>query len=264
MRRLLVVGGVVATCLAVVAAVAFAANNQVSYTAKLTPAHPKPKAGKPANVGYEGILSVTTSDGTQPDTGAKTTLYFPKQLQNNAKKFPSCKPSEIDGKDSIPSKCKSAIVGSGTAQSEAPTPGQPPNPALAETLKVTAMNGDKGKTLMLVLNAAAPVQILNRVIPGKLGPGGGAFGYTVTFTVPPDLQNIAGAQIALAHFEVKISAKKTAKVKGKKVSYLQLKSCPSSKKLPTKTTIDFDNSAGASTGAPAAGPDMTVTGTMGC
>jgi hypothetical protein len=248
----------------VAAAVAFAANNTVSYTVKLSPAHPKPKAGKPANIGYEGILDVKTTDGTQPDTGAKTTLYFPKQLINNAKKFPSCKPSEIDGKDSIPSKCKKAIVGSGTAQSEAPTPGQPPNPALAESLKVTAMNGDKGKTLMLILNAASPVQILNRVIPGKLGPGGGQFGYTVTFTVPADLQNIAGAQIALAHFDVKISAKKTAKVGKKKVSYLQLKACPSSGKLPTKTFIDFDNSAGASTGTPPAGADVTATGTMSC
>jgi hypothetical protein len=261
MRRLLVVGGVVATCLAVVAAVAFAANNQVSYTAKLSPAHPKAKTGKPANVGYEGILSVTTPDGTQPDTGAKTTLYFPKQIINNAKKFASCKPSEIDGKDTIPSKCKAATVGSGTASSEAPTPGQPPNPALAESLKVTAINGDKGKTLMLVLNATAPVPITNRVIPGKLGPGSGQFGYTVTFTVPTDLQNIAGAQIALAHFDVKLSKSKTAKVGKKKVSYLQLKSCPKSGKLPTKTVIDFDNSAGS---GPAAGPDQTVTGTMSC
>jgi hypothetical protein len=56
--------------------------------------------------------------------------------------------------------------------------------------------------------------------------------------------------------------KKTAKLKGKKVTYLQLKSCPSSKKVPTQTTVHFDNSAGA--GMPAAGPDVTVNGTMAC
>ncbi len=261
MRRLLVVGGAVAACLAVAAAVAYAANNTVNYTVKVTPAHPKPKAGKPANIGYEGILDVTTTDGTQPDTGAKTILYFPKQVMTNAKKFPSCKLTDVDGKDSIPAKCKKAIVGSGTAQSLAPTPGQPPNPALTESLKVTAMNGDKGKTLFLVLNATSPVPITNRVVPGKLGPGSGLFGYTVTFTVPTDLQNVAGAQVALAHFDVKISAKKTVKVGSKKVSYLQLKSCPKSGKLPTKTTVHFDNSAGS---GPAAGPDQTVSGTMPC
>ncbi len=88
MRRLLFVGGIATACLAVAATVAFAASNTATYTVKLKPAHPKPKAHKPVNVGYEGILDVATTDGTQPDTGPATVIYFPKQLVNNAKRFP--------------------------------------------------------------------------------------------------------------------------------------------------------------------------------
>jgi hypothetical protein len=262
MRRLLVVGGAVAVCLAVAATVAFAATNSVTYNSKLSPAHPKIKGKKPVNVGYEGILDVS-NNGLQPDSAPLTTIFFPKQLQNNAKSFPSpCSVADIDGKPSIPAKCKPALVGSGTATSFAGTPGSAP--ALTEKLVVAAYNAKKGKQLLLVLNQAPgePVPIVNRVIIGTLGKASGKFGYKVGFAVPTDLQNVGGLQVALTHFDVKISKSKTAKLKGKKVTYLQLKSCPSSKKVPTQTTVHFDNSAGA--GQPAAGPDVTVNGTMAC
>lgn len=257
MRRLLVVGGIVAACLAI-AAVAYAANNTVTYSSKLSPAHPKPKAGKPANIGYEGILSVSTSDGTQPDSGPSTVLYFAKQFVNNGKKFPGCTVADIDGKPAIPAKCKAATVGAGTASSLAGVPGTPSSSSLAEALKVTAINGTKGE-LFLVLNATSPVPITNRVIPGKVGRGSGQFGYTITFNVPVNLQNVGGLQVALTHFDVKISPKKTVKVKGKKVSYLQLKSCPSNHKLPFKTVNNFGNVAG-----PPAGPPITTISTIPC
>ena len=144
MRRLLVVGGIAAACLAI-AAVAYAANNTVTYSSKLSPAHPKPKARKPANIGYEGILSVSTSDGTQPDSGPSTVLYFAKQFVNNSRKFPGCTVADIDGKPAIPAKCKAATVGAGTASSLAGVPGTPSSSSLAEALKVTAINGTKGE-----------------------------------------------------------------------------------------------------------------------
>lgn len=258
MRRLLVVGGIVATCFAIAATVAFAANNTVTYSSKLSPAHPKPKAGKPANIGYEGILSVSTSDGTQPDSGPSTVLYFAKQFVNNGKKFPGCTVADIDGKPTIPSKCKAATVGAGTASSLAGVPGSPASSSLAEALTVTAINGTKGE-LFLVLNATSPVPITNRVIPGKVGRASGKFGYTITFAVPQNLQAVGGLQVALTHFDVKISPKKTVKVKGKKVSYLQLTSCPGNHKLPFKTVNNFGNITG-----PPAGPSITTNTTIPC
>jgi hypothetical protein len=265
MRRVLVPVGIVAVCFAV-AAVAYAATNSVTYTSKLSPSHPKPKRGRPVNVGYEGILNVSNG-ADQPDTGAKTVIYFPKQLRNNSKRFPSCSQRDIDGKSSVPSKCRRALVGSGVATSLAGIPGQPPG--LTEQLKVTAYNGSRGRYLLLNLNTTPGqlVPITNRVIPGRLGRAHGKFGFTVTFSVPSNLQNVGGLQVALTHFDIKVSRRKTAKVRSRgkttKVSYLQLTSCPRSRSLPTQTIENFDNSAGGPS-MPVAGPHVTVSGKMRC
>ncbi len=96
-------------------------------------------------------------------------------------------------------------------------------------------------------------------MPGKLGRGTGPFGYKITFNVPQNLQNVGGLQVALTHFDVKIKPTTTAKVKGKKVGYLQIKSCPKSHKLPTRTIVNFNNIAG-----PPAGPAITLNSTFAC
>jgi len=258
MRRLLVVGGIVVGCLALAVGVANAVTNTVTYSVKLKPAKPKPKKGKPANVQYDGTLDVVGPNGQQADSAPTTVIYFPKQLINNAKKFPGC--NLVDGQP-LPAKCKKAIVGTGIAKSHAGTPGTAPDPTLDETLSVVAVNGKGGKTFQLLLNTqtgAVPIQ--NRVIPGKLGKGGGLFGYTITFSVPTDLQNVAGLQVALTHFDV-TTTKSTVKVGGKKYGYLQLASCPSNHKLPTKTVVNFNNLSGLPAGPPTS---QTVTGTFGC
>jgi hypothetical protein len=260
MRRLAIIAGASAVFFALVAlALAAAPTPNVSYTSPITE-KAKPKPGKPAPVKYEGILKVSNSDGTQPLTAPTTTLYFDKNFVQNSKYFPSCSQSDIDGKPAIPAKCKAALVGKGTASSDAGTPGQPP--ALTEPLTVTAYNDGKHKQFLLVLNATSPVQVQNRVIPGKLGPGGGGFGYTLKFTVPPNLQQQLGLQIALTDFDVVTSNRTvTAKIHGKKqkVSYLMLKKCPPSKKLQTKAVVNFNNDAGQP-----GGPTVTSTGTVPC
>jgi hypothetical protein len=245
MRKLAILLGAGAVFFAL-AALAFASvTPTVSYTSPLKQKG-KAKKGKPANLTYTGILDIKNSDGTQPASAPTTKIYFAKQIVNNAKHFPSCKVSDIDGKTSIPSKCKKAFVGKGTAASQAGTPGTPA--AINENLAVTAYNGNKGKQILLVLNASSPVAIQNRVIPGTIGKGAKGFGYSVTFKVPPDLQSQLGLQISLTHFNVVFSSSKTVKVKkrGKtqKVSYLQLSSCPKSKKLPVKTVVTFNQDNG--------------------
>src|SRR3954453_3168131 len=109
MRRLLVVGGVLAACLAVAATVALAATNTVTYDSKLSPAPPKPKAGKPANVGYEGILDVS-NNGLQPASAPLTTIFFPKELNNNARGLSSpCTSAGSEGQPAIPAECSAAL-----------------------------------------------------------------------------------------------------------------------------------------------------------
>jgi hypothetical protein len=264
MRKLFVLFAVGALVCAVAATTAFAlTNNTVNYTVKAKKKG-KATAAKPAPLSYEGILDVGTSDGNQPNVAPTTKLYFPKQIINNAKYFPSCNPKKLDGQSTVPASCKKAIIGKGTAAASGGSPGQPMNPSLTEQLTVTAYNGPKGKQLLLGLNGSSPLAITNRVIPGKLGPGGGKFGYTVTFRVPADLQFQQGLQVALTHFDVKISPKTiTATVKGtkRKVSYLAATKCGT---LPTKTTVNFDQDGSPGTPPPAGGQTVTTTGTMKC
>ncbi|HKN94960.1 MAG TPA: hypothetical protein VJU60_11555 [Thermoleophilaceae bacterium] len=264
MRKLFVLFAVGALVCAIAAATAYALQpNTVSYTVK---AKKKGKASKkhPAPLSYEGILSVGTSNGTQPNVAPTTTLFFPKGIVQNAKYFPKCNPKALDGQSSVPKSCKKAVIGSGTAQASGGAPGQPINPATTEQLKVTAYNGLRGKQILLALNGSSPLQISNRVVVGTMGKGGGKFAYTVTFAVPADLQYQLGLQVALTHFDVKISPKtRSAKVHGKKtkVSYLAATKCGT---LPTQTTVDFDQDGAP--GGPGTGPTtpVTVTGTMKC
>ena len=268
MRRIFVLLAASGLVLAVAATAAFAlSNNTVTYQAKLTP---KGKASKkkPAPMGYEGILDVGTDNGTQPNVAPDTTIYYAKQIVQNAKYFPKCNPKAVDGKTKVPASCKKAVIGKGVAVAYPGTPGQPVIQGLKENLKVTAYNGLRGKQILLVLNGSSPQVITNRVIVGTIGKGkGGKFSYSVNFHVPADLQFQAGFQVALTHFDVKISGKTIkAKVKGKKkrVSYLGLTSCPKNHTLPLETDVHFAQDGTTGTPPPPGGPTVPFVGTMKC
>jgi hypothetical protein len=242
-RRLVLV-----TAVAVVSitAVAYAAiTNTVTYSSKVS-FKGTPTAKKPANMAYQGILHVDTNPtGNQPETAPKTVIYYAKAIKNNAKYFPFCNQSEVDGQTALPAKCKKAIVGTGTATALAGTPGQPAAQAIRENLTVTAMNGAKGTAIYLVLNSTpdAPVAITNRVVPGFVQKASGAFGFLTRFEVPADLQEpVQNVKVALTDFNVKISGTpkrvKVGKV-FKKISYLQLTSCKS--RLPVKAIVNFNH-----------------------
>jgi hypothetical protein len=235
---------VLLTAVAVMAitAVAYAVTDTVTYTSKVS-FKGKPTAKKPVNTSYQGILHVDTDPaGQQPETAPTTAIYYAKGYKNNAKYFPFCNASEIDGKPALPAKCKKAIVGTGTASSLAGSPGNPSSTSVREDLTVKAINGPKGKVLFLVLNSTpgAPVAIQNRVVPGTVVKSSGAFAFLVRFAVPADLQEQLGLSIALTDFNVKVSGTpRKVKVGSKfqKISYLQLTSCKGS--LPVKAIAQF-------------------------
>jgi hypothetical protein len=238
---LLTVVGVMA-----ITAVAYAVTDTVTYTSKVS-FKGKPTSTKPVNTSYTGILHIDTDpSGQQPETAPTTAVYYAKGFKNNAKYFPFCNATEIDGKAAFPSKCNKAIVGGGTASSLAGTPGSPSAQSVREDLTVKAVNGPKGKVFYLVLNSApgAPVAITNRVVPGAVIKSSGAFAFLTRFAVPADLQNQLGLSISLTDFNVKISGTpkrvKVGKV-FKKVSYLQLTSCKGS--LPVKAIAQFKDAA---------------------
>jgi hypothetical protein len=252
-RRLVLVLATAAAAVLAVTAVAHAVTNTLSYSAKLG-YKGKPTAKKPANLAYTGTLHIDTDpSGHQPDTAPVTSIWFAKAIKNNAKHFPSCTRSAIDGKARFPSKCNKAVVGSGTATALAGVPGSPSWQSVKEDLNVKAVNGPKGKAIYLVLSSepGAPVALANRVVPGAVVKSSGQFGFQVRFTIPEDLQSQLGLSISLTDFNVKIGNKARTvklKVKGKKklqkkkLSYLQLTSCK--RQLPSKAVTEFKDTSG--------------------
>jgi hypothetical protein len=249
-----------------VTAVAYAVANTMSYTAKVS-YKGKPTPAKPANTSYTGTLHIdTTPPGQQPDIGPATTVFFAKGIQNNGKDFPSCTQAEIDGKaDPLPAKCNKTIVGKGTAEAFAGTPGNPKSASVHECLDIKAMNGPGGKKLFLVATPVVckdgtqpAVVFSNRVIPGTVIKASGVFKFAVRFDIPQSLQTQLGLAISLTDFSVTIDGKpRTFKIKGQSVkeSYLQLTACKSS--LPTKAETKFRDGSGAIT-------TVTSTGKSNC
>jgi hypothetical protein len=228
------------------AATAYAVTNTLSYTVTLKKATGKPTAKKPVPVAYNALLHIDTDPtGNQPDTAPITSIYFPKQIKQNAKYIPGCSVSDIDGQQTMPSKCNKGKVGTGTASALAGSPGEPASNSVKEDLNVVFINGKAGKQVLLVLNSAptAPVAITNRVVPGDLGKASAPFGYKVDFKIPEDLQNQLGLKIALTDFKVAITSKKfSVKKNGKavKLGYLELTGCG---EFPIRAIGHFKDSA---------------------
>jgi hypothetical protein len=244
---------IAAMALFATAATAWAVTNTLTYSATLKKASSKaPTTAAPVDAGYNAVLHIDTNPaGTQPDIAPVTTVYFAKEIKQNAKAWAGCKMSDIDGQTTFPAKCNKAIVGTGTATAYAGSPGHPVGESVKEDLTVKAVNATGGKQIMLVLTSApgSPVAINNRVVPGALGSASGAYGYKVAFAIPEDLQNQLGLSIALADFKVNISNKpKLITLKGKKVKagYLQLTGCKGHK-VPVKAVATFKDENGATT-----------------
>ena len=244
MRRIALLAVVVGALAA--AATAWAVTNTLSYTVALKKATGKPTAKKPIPVTYNALLHIDTDPaGSQPDTAPVTSIYFAKQIKQNAKYIPGCSVADIDGKPSMPAKCSKGKVGSGTASALAGSPGSPASNSVKENLNVTVINGSNHRQVLLVLNssAGAPVAITNRVVPGDLTSASAPFGYRVDFKIPEDLQNQLGLSIALTDFKVAIPNKKyTVKKAGKlvKLGFLELTGCG---ELPVRAIAHFKDSA---------------------
>jgi hypothetical protein len=239
-----------------VTAIAWAlSDNTVAYDTAVEKSGPNTPNSKPDNVTYNGVLAIRTSSGGQPNTAPLTEIFFAKELKNNAKKFPACDEGDIDGQTEIPAKCRKATVGGGTASALVGSPGS--TSSIRQDLTVTAINGNKGKDILLALIGGAVTSY--RTIPGHIEKlDDPVYGYKVGFEVPPELQGQLGTQIALTDFDVLIETQKTVKIpygkkptkkqrkKGKKrktykSSYLSLKKCPVDNTLDSKAIVHFNN-----------------------
>jgi len=78
----------------------------------------KPARGRPANLAYRATFDLKTADGTQPAPISAIRISFPRQLVSNARHFPSCQASQLEGIVPAPASCARALLGSGSATAE--------------------------------------------------------------------------------------------------------------------------------------------------
>ncbi len=228
MRRLILASLAAVTALSVAAAPAMAAmNSKQGLRASVSPS----KAGtskKPANIKLTVNPFVTLDASDAAFATTKAIVYLDKNLVFNLTKFKACSSSKVLANEK--SCASGSKVGSGSAQGKAL--------GITENLTITAFNaGSKGLNLLVV--GAAPLTIRS-VLEGKLQGASGKYGKKLVVDIPPDLQQPApGAFATLTDFKVVISGK--AKIKGKTTSYVQLKGCPSDKKLNFSGDFTFTN-----------------------
>lgn len=240
MRRIILTSLAAVTALSVAAAPATAAmNSKQGLKASVSPN----KAGtskKPRNVDLTVNPFVTLDPSDPPFATTKAVVYLDKNLVFNNRKFKACSSAKILASEkSCPSGSK---VGSGSAQGKAL--------GLTENLKITAYNAGKtGLNLLVVGNAPLTIR---SVLVGKLQGASGKYGKKLVVAIPEDLQQPApGAFATLTNFRVKIN--RSAKIKGKTTKYVQLKGCPSNKKLNFSGDFSFTN-----------GEKQTAAATAGC
>lgn len=220
------------TASAVVPAVAQSPKETTTVTAsaKVTPN----KAGtkkKPQSVklSMEGKLSTTGEDGLNKPVVQKIEILLPKdgyyaggKLPKGVKGKVTPKCSESAMLNGLPrDKCpKGSIVGSGSGMAWADT--------VQTKVGLTLVNG--GANMIYAFTELTNPAIVQLPVPGKIQKMSGEWGYKVTFTVPEDLQVVAGTPISL----ISLKARTTAN------NYIFTTSCPKSKKWPYQVTTFQD------------------------
>jgi hypothetical protein len=168
----------------------------------------------PAPITLSASADISTADGKVPPPLQKLVLNFDRNGSVQTKGLPVCTVGQLENTTSpvARKKCKSSIVGKGSASALIAFPDQP---ALPASSPLTIFNGPKmgGNPSVIVhayLTIPAPTTF---VIPSPITKAKGRYRYRVTAAIPP----IAGGYGSLTHFDFKIH--KVWKVKGKRVSF---------------------------------------------
>jgi hypothetical protein len=168
----------------------------------------------PAPITLKASADISTADGTVPPPLQQLVLNFDRNGSVQTKGLPVCTPAKLENTTSpvARKKCKSSIVGTGTASALIAFPDQP---ALPASSPLTIFNGPKmGGNPSVVIHAYLTIPAPTTfVIPSPITRGKGRYRYRVVSNIPP----IAGGYGSLTHFDFKIH--KIWKVKGKRVSY---------------------------------------------
>jgi hypothetical protein len=226
--RKLVIAGVVAAVTVLGAGVALA--QQTWPSVNLTPTISPNKAGTPAHP--QGVKLTTSihwqslGEASQPIV-TKFLVLFPKGSLYNGSHYATCSEGKLNSLG--PSGCpKASIMGSGTGNAYADTVITHP--------QITVVNGGS-KTIYFytVLNNPARVQ---QPVVGRITKSSGKWAYSLSVSVPQDLQVVAGVPIELTYLKVTVG----------KGSYLATTRC-SGGHWPFQITTNYLNDNTGATGS---------------
>ncbi len=187
----------------------------------------KNKAGtkaKPRSLG-KFTVDINSVPATDPATAApipfvatRVTVFLDKNVVVGAVKFPSCTKRQAASGTSGAAKCRDAKVGSGEGK------GGSLVLDIIQDLKITAFNGPGGRSLYLRVQSLPGAAVaLDQILDGKFQNASGKYGKKLVVTIPPELQNIAGAEISLLRFLVNLGGT------NKGTPYAGLKGCSGGK-----------------------------------
>ena len=193
MRKLVGVAAVGAVLLSG-GAVALAQGTSPWPSVTVTPTVSPKTAGTkshPQGVKLKTVFNWTTLGAASQPIVTSFKILFPKGSLYNGSKYPKCSESTLSA--SGPAGCKTkSIMGKGTGTAYADT--TVTNPA------ITVVNGGPSKIwFYTVLNNPARVQ---EPVPGYITKMSGKWAYSLSVTVPQNLQIVAGVPIELTNLSV--------------------------------------------------------------
>ncbi|MBF6619264.1 MAG: hypothetical protein ITG02_03420 [Patulibacter sp.] len=191
----------------------------------------KPKSVK---LDFKGSMSTSGEDGLNKPVVNKIEILLPKdgyyaggKLPKGVKGKVTPKCSESAMMNGLPGDVcpKGSIVGKGSGNAWADT--------VTTKVDLTFVNG--GANTIYAFTELTNPAVVQLPVAGKIKKQSGKWGYKVTFTVPEDLQVVAGTPISLRDLKAKITAK----------NYLFTTGCPKNKKWPYEVTTYQNTTAPA-------------------
>jgi len=185
-RTLLAVTGAV-TALAVAASPALAVQSKQSLTASVSPVKhatlAKASSRRPANVALTIHPTLAFDKQDTPFALKRSVIKLDRNISFGGYKLPGCSATQV-----VLGTCDAkAKVGGGTALALAA--------GLDEPLKLTAFNGNDGRTLLIHVEGQRPVP-MNDVLVATLSRSSGRYGSKMTIDVPQSLQQPAPGVLA--------------------------------------------------------------------
>ena len=151
----------------------------------------------------------------------------------NGKFFPSCSADALNRARGRLSVCpRGSLVGRGVAGGTAVDIG------VSSTGRLTFFNGPGGRSLTLNVSIINPA-LINATFTAPIKKISGRYGYSVTFTIPAQLQTILDGPIVVRKIDATIGA--TIMYRGRRRGYIEATRCPRSRRVPAEASWFFDD-----------------------